>query len=810
MYSWPPDEAASLVNGPTIIPTACQQHGRRRSLYQSPNPSEFWRLSFIQKYGPLPLLSLIVRDSVALAGSVIESLRSVGLSKEEREVALRIEERKKILYARMQEEGSLQGWLDDAMELDELEGNNIWKEDPESDEYDSIMVQTRLRELEEARLSCDVGTILHLIRTSLHRNLGNMTSPGLYMRSHVGSKDLIDQYITTASETLSTLLDVSERYPFDPWESRYILEQLLAARQAFGRSALLLSGGATFGMNHIGVVKTLWETRLLPRIVSGSSAGSIIGAVICTSIDEEIPEILANIGTGDFAVFESENEKQTGLQKLSRLLKQGALFDIAHLTRVMRDMLGDVTFKEAYNRTRKVLNICVSTAENYELPRLLNYITSPDVLVWSAVATSCCAPVIFSESHLVAKDSGTGEITPWHDSPQRWLDGSIDADLPMTRLSEMFNINHFIVSQVNPHVVPFIPPDEFFRFAEATMEQVSDSNCLKTLTRLGREEAFHRMSAFADIGFFPKTFRKLSSVVSQKYYGDINILPATTYQLLPYIVKNPSPEFMVQACLCGERATWPKLNQIRNHCAIELALDRTVQVMRGRVAFSEKVLEQSIISGKSFTQLSSEMAKEHKVDLPRRRSHDSESQKLKGGHHARHRPGHSLRKSRSSLSGVDFGLGIFYPPSPEEGESSEEEPPPPPCKATRKRQGKTASKKRSAKRNKNHELDHGFEVGSDSELENEGWIMANPVTSPSASPIASPFVSVSPWFSSKQQSPVARSRRSSSASMRDPLLSNLSSTSLNQNVALPAMTLPAMMMTKARPPSPPSPEQHYR
>jgi TAG lipase/steryl ester hydrolase/phospholipase A2/LPA acyltransferase len=38
----------------------------------------------------------------------------------------------------------------------------------------------------------------------------------------------------------------------------------------------------------------------------------------------------------------------------------------------------------------------------------------------------------------------------------QWEDGSVQADLPMQRLSELFNINHFIVSQVNPHVVPFI------------------------------------------------------------------------------------------------------------------------------------------------------------------------------------------------------------------------------------------------------------------------------------------------------------------------------------------------------------------
>lgn len=32
-----------------------------------------------------------------------------------------------------------------------------------------------------------------------------------------------------------------------------------------------------------------------------------------------------------------------------------------------------------------------------------------------------------------------------------YTDGSVESDLPMQQLSELFNVNHFIVSQVNPH-----------------------------------------------------------------------------------------------------------------------------------------------------------------------------------------------------------------------------------------------------------------------------------------------------------------------------------------------------------------------
>lgn len=268
--------------------------------------------------------------------------------------------------------------------MDDIEGNNHWKFVFDSPDYDAILVQARLKQLEAARISCDAERMLFLIRTSLTRGLGEMGNIKLYKHSHIGTKDLIERYIASALETLDGLLDVSAR-ACDGLETKYILEQILSTRQAFGRSALLLSGGATFGMNHIGVLKALWEARLLPRIISGASAGSIVCAVLCTRTDQEMPEMLATFCTGDLAVFEEEGNEDSVLRKIARFLKIGALFDISHLTRVMRDILGELTFQEAYNRTRKILNICVSSASLYELPRLLNYITAPNVLIWSAV-----------------------------------------------------------------------------------------------------------------------------------------------------------------------------------------------------------------------------------------------------------------------------------------------------------------------------------------------------------------------------------------------------------------------------------------
>ena len=164
----------------------------------------------------------------------------------------------------------------------------------------------------------------------------------------------------------------------------------------------------------------------------------------------------------------------------------------------------------------------------------------------------------------------------------------------MTRLAEMFNVNHFIVSQVNPHVVPFLAKEEDAVAQESHQSSSTVSSgppWLNGVANLAKEEAMHRMQIMAEIGIFPNTLGKVVSVLNQKYSGDITILPEISYVDFPRILSNPTPEFMVQAMLAGERATWPKLSRIKNHCAIELALDDAVQKLRARVVFSPDQVE---------------------------------------------------------------------------------------------------------------------------------------------------------------------------------------------------------------------------
>ncbi|KAG9061633.1 hypothetical protein KI688_007214 [Linnemannia hyalina] len=458
-------------------------------------------------------------------------------------------------------------WAEAAAILDRLEGKDKWKNDPRSPHYDYEMLQERLSQLSAARESGDLGLMIYLLRTSLSRNLGNVGRPQLYANTNIGTKRLIEQYNAEVMRQLNIICDTES----DDFSMAAKLEFFTHTRQAFGRTALLLSGGATMGLMHIGVIKSLYYNQLLPRIISGSSCGSIIAGILCTRTDEEISEMF-QFDKFNFTVFHTVEEKGDVLARLIHFLKNGALFDAQVLKAALKDNIGNVTFQEAYNRTRRILNITVSTSATFEMPRLLNYLTAPNVLIWSAVATSSAAPFIYNSAPLMAKDKNGDEVQ-WNPSRYHWIDGSVDNDLPMNKLSELFNVNHFIVCQVNPYIVPFL---------HNSLARSPTNRVLGWILYQARSEVQHRMNQLSILGVMPGLIQKVQAIMAQRYYGDITIVPNLGVDDYMNIVTNPTAEFLVNATLKGERATWPKISIIKNHCSIEHCLDDILYRLRLR------------------------------------------------------------------------------------------------------------------------------------------------------------------------------------------------------------------------------------
>jgi TAG lipase/steryl ester hydrolase/phospholipase A2/LPA acyltransferase len=514
-----------------------------------------------------------------------------GLTDDQRYATKRQSERVRELRQQLKDAKTIDEWRAAANDLDLAEGKDIWKRNNETNDFDAPLLEARLKLFDDARAAGDVRRMLYLVRTTLTRNLGNMGNVELYKHTHTGTKTLVEEYVNSAIATIHELVNTPERALPAGIDSRELLEQVVCARQSFGRSAILLSGGATLGMYHIGVLSALFEADLLPRIISGSSAGSIVSSVLCVTVDDDLPKVIEEFPYGDLAVFEAEDHPESPLEHIYRLLTDGSWIDVKHLTRVMRDILGDVTFQEAYNRTRRILNICVSPSSMYEQQRLLNYITSPNVLIWSAVAASCSIPMIFSTCELMSKDPITGEHVPWNPTPSRWIDGSVDMDLPMTRLAEMFNVNHFIVSQVNPHVVPFLPPSSAPSLSHSSGQFIFNSalnRYIGTAISIAKAEAMHRLEVLTQMNILPNVCTKVKNLMAQNYSGHITIVPQVQWEDLTRLLANPTPEFMLKAMQAGEKATWPLESRVKMGCAIELELDKAVAALRARVVFGSE------------------------------------------------------------------------------------------------------------------------------------------------------------------------------------------------------------------------------
>lgn len=441
-------------------------------------------------------------------------------------------------------------WREIALDLDRLEGSEAWKQDEMSDDYDYLLIKERLNEMRELRRSGEVRQLVFSLAEGLHGNLGNVADPILYSYSRVGTKKLIEDYIEEAVRCLDYIC-VGDFPDFTDSEKVLFFKR---TGTSFGRSALLLSGGATLGMFHLGVIKAMWEQGILPRVISGSSAGSIIGGMVGTRSDEEMP-----------AMFDPESLNLQAFQTLSlrQMIKGKALMDPSQLLACLERNIAPSSFIEAFERTRRILGVTVSPAEEHQSARLLNYLTAPNVTIQSAVLASCAVPGVFPPVVLDARDY-TGGTLPYMRS-KRWVDGSIANDLPMLRLARLHNVNHYIVSQTNPHVVPFMREQNPRRRTLGAIAQQIATAASRDVLKVTRN--------YIGPAAPGRIVDMLNDVLQQRYSGDISIFPRQSPTQLMRMFSNPSAEAIRQFIRDGERSTWPKLERIRLQTRISRAFE---------------------------------------------------------------------------------------------------------------------------------------------------------------------------------------------------------------------------------------------
>lgn len=464
-------------------------------------------------------------------------------------------------------------WASAAKALDLKEGRDVWKSSDQSNYFDASGIRKLIASLRLKQSEGDFVGLRSILEEQVfhkHRIWIGFDRKDLYANSYFGTKEIIYDFIEQVIESVAAFKDYCIQS--DSMDLETFAEKCL---EGYGHSALCLSGGGGMGYYHFGIIKALLEIDLLPKIISGASAGAMVASFASVRTDEELWDILDN---GHLHEYLRPFEESWGT-RIWRFMTQGCIFSNERFkTLSLAATMGDTTFLEAKERTGRILNIPVTSAQKHASLVVLNYLTAPHVCIWSAILASSSIPGLLKPTQLHAKDPETGEIRVHTDLGEVWFDGSIKNDVPRKQLAEVFNVTRMIVCQVNPHIVPFLynsrgasgdPSPHTFGsrlrggFITAAIESLLKLDMLKWL-RLVRE-----------LDLIPGL--DLRSIWLQRFVGDVTIHPRIRHGLLwayTQMLNDPDQKSMDRFLLEGQRMTWPKLCMISNHSIFEKLLSR--------------------------------------------------------------------------------------------------------------------------------------------------------------------------------------------------------------------------------------------
>ena len=167
-------------------------------------------------------------------------------------------------------------WLQTASKLEQTSKKGT-KAKPNS------LLQTKYTQLKRALQEKNISRLLILIEECCMRNFGDILNPSFYEPYGFPQEPLIERFLALLEAAIKWVAACE----CIPKEEKCSFFKALQSR--LGNSALMLSGGSSLGMLHIGVAKGLLDSSILPTIIHGSSAGSIVAAIICVSLKLKRP-----------------------------------------------------------------------------------------------------------------------------------------------------------------------------------------------------------------------------------------------------------------------------------------------------------------------------------------------------------------------------------------------------------------------------------------------------------------------------------------------------------------------------------------
>ncbi|KAJ5654603.1 hypothetical protein N7490_001606 [Penicillium lividum] len=475
-------------------------------------------------------------------------------------------------------------WREAAQALDVHLGNEEWKQADAYAYYDSETITRVVSELQKERKRAEaelrhgrpgtaeppaVEDLRSLLEACVKNNFGGVENPRIYSQTYSGTKQLVQEYIDEVHACIQLVLDSKQ---IDRDIKKQHFRQL---DTNFGRTALCLSGGATFAYYHFGVVRALLDNDILPEIITGTSGGALVAGLVATRTDDELKQLLVP------ALAHRIRACHEGWTTwVRRWWKTGARFDTLDWAKQCSWFCrGSTTFREAYERTGRILNVSCVPSDPHSPSILANYLTCPDCVIWSAVLASAAVPGILNPVVLMYKKRD-GTLAPYSFG-HKWKDGSLRTDIPIKALNLHFNVNFTIVSQVNPHVNLF-----FFSsrgtvgrpvthrkgrgwrggFLGTAIEQYIKLDLNKWLRVLRHLELLPR-----PLG------QDWSEIWLQKFSGTVTIWPKTVASDFYHILSDPTPERLARMIHVGQQSAFPKIQFIKNRLNIENTIMRGLQ-----------------------------------------------------------------------------------------------------------------------------------------------------------------------------------------------------------------------------------------
>ena len=105
------------------------------------------------------------------------------------------------------------------------------------------------------------------------------------------------------------------------------------------------------------------------------------------------------------------------------------------------------------------------------------------------------------------------------------------------------------------------------------------------------------------MGLIPSYISRFQPIVTQKYSGNVTIVPRMTMSDFSKILSNPSDETMVEYMDKGSRSTWPstshhllhyllftEISYIKHTCTIEFTLEKIMTKLLYQMGELDKIL----------------------------------------------------------------------------------------------------------------------------------------------------------------------------------------------------------------------------